>query len=118
MKVYIILSLCLLFASCHTKKATDSASSFREKLYDRELIDSLNERVLNCGDTLAYFELQMIHYIGEQRSTGFLYHAVIMSNKYNYKAASNDVYEILMDDSSVLDDKTKEMANYYLLKSK
>ncbi len=41
-----------------------------------------------------------------------------MSNKYNYKRASHDVYDILNYDSMVLDDITKQMANDYLLKSR
>ena len=41
-----------------------------------------------------------------------------MSNKYNYKRASFDVYDILTNDKKVLDDKTKKMANDYLEKSK
>lgn len=61
-------------------------------------MDSLNYLVLSKGDTLAYNELKGIHYIGEQKFTGFLYYALIMSNKYNYKVASFDVYDILTTD--------------------
>jgi hypothetical protein len=123
MKSYIII-ISFLFISCNKKENIDvvqsvnSASVFREKLYDKKLMDSLDNLVLNNGDTLAYNELKGIHYIGEQKFTGFLYYALIMSNKYNYKKASFDVYDILMSNDKVLDNKTKEIANEYLLKSK
>jgi hypothetical protein len=73
MKIYIILIFCLCF-SCKYKEQIDSASFFKEKLYDRKLMDSLHNCVLNNGDTLAYVELQTMHYIGQQRFTGFLYY--------------------------------------------
>jgi hypothetical protein len=41
-----------------------------------------------------------------------------MSNKYNYKVASFDVYDILMTNDKFLDIKSKKMADEYLLKSK
>src|SRR5437762_2982669 len=116
MKVRLILFCCLFF-SCG-KKAVDSGSIFRDKLYDNNLMDSLDNRVLNYGDTLAYSELKIIHYVGEQRFTGFLYYALIMSNKYNHKTASKDVYEILTINDGVLDNKTRKIAEDYLLKSK
>jgi hypothetical protein len=79
----------------------------------------LDNRVLNYGDTLAYNELEAIHRIGGQRFTGLLYYAVIMSNKYNYKKASSDVHDILTSNSEIiLDNKTKKIADEYLLKSK
>jgi hypothetical protein len=96
----------------------NSGSYFRRKLENKKLMDSLNDLVLSKGDTLAYNELKGIHYIGEQKFTGFLYYALIMSNKYNYKRASFDVYDILTIDKKVLDEKTKKMADEYLQKSK
>ncbi|MDR7370783.1 hypothetical protein [Flavobacterium aquidurense] len=123
MKPYILLLSCL-FLSCHKKdsletiKLTNSASYFREKLYNKKLMDSLDNLALNHGDTLAYYELKSIYYVGEQKLTGFLYHAMVMSNKYSYKKASFDVYDILTSNNEILDDKTRKMANEYLLKSK
>lgn len=121
----LIVILALLVISCNKKSSSEintfdsnSASYFREKLYNKKLMDSLNYLVLSKGDTLAYNELKGIHYIGEQKFTGFLYYALIMSNKYNYKVASFDVYDILTTEKKFLDEKTKKMANEYLLKSK
>jgi hypothetical protein len=123
MKRYIIFFIFLVI-SCNKKNCNETTISnnsvdyFREKLHNKKLIDSLNYLVLNKGDTLAYNQLKGIHYIGEQKFTGFLYYALIMSNKYNYKVASFDVYDILMTNDKFLDIKTKKMADEYLLKSK
>jgi hypothetical protein len=124
MKKYIIggiLMGCLLvlfFLIYEKPIRTDTPSTFMKKLNNYKLIDSLDNRVLNYGDTLAYGELRMIHYLAEQRSTGFLFYALVMSNKYNYGQASYDVYYILTHGDSTLDVKSKEMADYYLEKSK
>ena len=122
MKFYILF-LSFLIISCNKKsidttKTTNSASYFREKLYNKKLMDSLDNLALNNGDTIAYNELKGMYYVGEQKFTGFLYHAMIMSNKYNYKKASFDVYDILTSNNKILDRKTKELANEYLSKSK
>ena len=121
----LIIIFVLSVISCNNKGASEittsdnnSATYFREKLFNKKLMDSLNYLVLSKGDTLAYNELKGIHYIGEQKFTGFLYYALIMSNKYNYKVASFDVYDILTTEKKFLDIKTKKMANEYLLKSK
>ncbi|MBZ4037618.1 hypothetical protein K6T82_22845 [Flavobacterium sp. 17A] len=119
-----LVILIFVLISCNKKNndpiITDdnSASYFRRKLENKKLMDSLNDLVLSKGDTLAYNELKAIHYIGEQKFTGFLYYAMIMSNKYNYKVASFDVYDILTIDKKFLDEKTKKIAEEYLQKSK
>lgn len=116
--------LILLLISCNKKNndaiVTDdnSASYFRRKLENKKLMDSLDYLVMSKGDTLAYNELKAIHYIGEQKFTGFLYYALIMSNKYNYKIASYDVYDILTTNEKFLDKETRSMADEYLIKSK
>jgi hypothetical protein len=105
-----------LFFSC--QKSTNSQTAFREKLQDKELTDSLYDRALHHGDTVAYLKLRMIYYIGGSRKEDFLYYSLIMSNKYKYKEAAHDVYFILSDGDNILDDQTREMANDYLMKSK
>ncbi|MFD2942411.1 hypothetical protein [Flavobacterium notoginsengisoli] len=123
MKWSIIIFIFLL-VSCNKKNNTEIVSDsnsgilFREKLHNKKLIDSLDYLVLSKGDTLAYNELKGIHYIGEQKFTGFLYYALIMSNKYNYKVASFDVYDILTTNEKILDKETRSMADEYLIKSK
>ncbi|MNG05112.1 hypothetical protein D3C84_882860 [compost metagenome] len=120
----IVVILALAFA-CNKKEepkvhitSENSGTFFKEKLSNQKLMDSLENRALFNGDTLAYNELKGIYYIGEQKVTGLLYYSLIMSNKYNYKRASYDVYDILTHDKKALDDKTKKMANDYLEKSR
>jgi hypothetical protein len=111
-----VIFICWLLISC--QKTTNSEISFGEKLNDRKLTDSLYDRALQNGDTLAYLNLRAIYYIGGSRTKDFLYYSLMMSNKYNYKVAAGDVYFILTEGDSILDVKTQETADYYLLKSK
>ncbi|SNR40771.1 hypothetical protein [Flavobacterium sp. ov086] len=122
--ILIVVILALAFA-CNKKEeakvnitSENSGTFFKKKLSNQKLMDSLENRALFNGDTLAYNELKGIYYIGGQKVTGLLYYSLIMSNKYNYKRASYDVYDILTHDKKVLDDKTKKMANDYLKKSR
>jgi hypothetical protein len=122
--IIIVVILALAFA-CNKKEepkvnitSENSGTFFKEKLSNQKLMDSLENCTLLNGDTLAYNELKGIYYIGGQTVTGLLYYSLIMSNKYNYKRASFDVYDILTHDKKVLDDKTKKMANDYLERSK
>ncbi|KAF2341917.1 hypothetical protein [Flavobacterium tistrianum] len=124
MKWSVIILISVLF-SCNEKNNDvivtsddNSGSYFRRKLENKKLMDSLDYLVLSKGDTLAYNELKAIHYIGEHKFTGFLYYALIMSNKYNYKVASFDVYDILTTNEKYLDVETRKIADEYLLKSK
>jgi len=122
--ILIVVILALAFA-CNKKEeakvnitSENSGTFFKKKLSNQKLMDSLENRALFNGDTLAYNELKGIYYIGGQKVTGLLYYSLIMSNKYNYKRASYDVYDILTHDKKVLDDKTKKMANDYFKKSR
>jgi hypothetical protein len=120
--VFIFLSvLFLAIVSCHnpeTEKDVNSVSYFIEKLSNKELVDSLSDRALNKGDTLAYANLKAIFYIGEQRSSGFLFYALVMSNKYNYCQAYVDVHQILNNNDIILDTTTKKISLNYLEKNK
>lgn len=114
--VISIVIIFTFFAACQSK--TDGGiSAYREKLHGTKLIDSLDNRALNHGDTLAYKQLREIYYLGEQRLTGFLFYAIVMSNKHHYKAASQDVYDILNFREQTLDSATLRMADEYLSRS-
>ncbi|MEA9414172.1 hypothetical protein [Flavobacterium sp. PL02] len=119
----IFFILLIIFAACKKENNVDeivesenSASYFQKKLNNLVLMDSLSKRVTEYGDTIAYFEIQSIYNIAEQKRTSALYYALIMANKYNYNQAYYDVYEIL--NSTEIDNKTKEIANEYLKKYK
>ena len=119
---FFLLSL-LIIVACKKEnndveivESENSASYFQKKLNNLVLMDSLSKRVTEYGDTKAYFEIQSIYNIAEQKNTSALYYALIMANKYNYNQAYYDVYEIL--NSTNADNKTKEIANEYLKKYK
>lgn len=119
---FFILSL-LIIVACKKEnndeeivESENSASYFQKKLNNLVLMDSLSKRVTEYGDTKAYFEIQSIYNIAEQKSTSALYYSLIMANKYNYNQAYYDVYQIL--NSKNADNKTKEIANEYLKKYK
>ncbi len=123
--IIIVVLILVLFFSCKKKEEAkvnytdeNSGTVFSEKLSNQKLMDSLEKLVLYSGDTLAYNQLKGIHYIGEQKLAGLLYYSLIMSNKYNYKKASYDVYDILTYDEKAVDEKTKKMAKEYLDMSK
>jgi hypothetical protein len=109
-----IVFISTLFTSCQTE-TTGGISLYSEKLHNAKLIDSLDNLALNKGDTLAYLQLREIHYLGEQRLTGFLFYALVMANKHHYKAASQDVYDILKFKEQVLDSTTLRLADEYLV---
>lgn len=117
-----IFILLLIFAACKKEnekiivEEENSASYFQKKMNNIQLMDSLSKRIIDHGDTKAYFEIQSIYNIGEQRQTSALYYALIMANKYHYNQAYYDVYYIL--NSPKVDNKTREMANEYLKKYK
>jgi hypothetical protein len=122
-KISLSLLLLLIIVACKKEnndeeiiKSENSASYFQKKLNNIVLMDSLSKRVTEYGDTKAYFEIQSIYNIAEQKNTSALYYALIMANKYNYNQAYYDVYEIL--NSTNADNKTKEIANEYLKKYK
>lgn len=119
----LLLLLLLIIVACKKEnndeeiiESENSASYFQKKLNNIVLMDSLSKRVTEYGDTKAYFEIQSIYNIAEQKNTSALYYALIMANKYNYNQAYYDVYEIL--NSTNADNKTKEIANEYLKKYK
>jgi hypothetical protein len=120
LKIFILL---LIIVACKKENNDDkiivsenSASYFQKKLNNLILMDSLSKRVIEHGDAEAYFEIQSIYNIAEQKRTSALYYAIIMANKYNYNQAYYDVYEIL--NSTNADNKTKKIANEYLKKYK
>ncbi len=112
--LFLLISTIVLFMACQTE-TTGGIGLYREKFHDLQLIDSLGNLALNRGDTLAYKQLREIYYLGEGRLTGFLFHALVMSNKYHYKKASQDVYDILKYREETLDSITLKIADEYFV---
>ena len=111
-KIGVIFCLCLLFCNC------DSRSPL---IKDEKTLRSLIDKALNENDEFAYSEVRA-HYFSEERLQDFCYYAIKMANKYDYPDAYYDVFRTLTLTENVpidsLDNKTKCLALYYLLKSK
>ncbi|WP_308601535.1 hypothetical protein [uncultured Dysgonomonas sp.] len=119
MKLYfIIITLSFLLVSCNEKEKI-SASDF-PKMSDKDHID-LIEKAINLNDTNAYLKLTQYHGIYGNMDE-ILFVALEMANKNRYSQAYYDVYWILTHFEGYnwiekLEDKTKCLALYYLLKS-
>jgi len=111
-KIGVIFCLCLLFCNC------DSRSPL---IKDDKTLRSLIDKALNENDEFVYSEVRA-HYFSEERLQDFCYYAIKMANKYDYPDAYYDVFRTLTLTENVpidsLDNKTKCLALYYLLKSK
>lgn len=111
-KISILFCLCVLFCNC------DSPSS---SIKDKKTLERLMDKALNENDEFAYCEVRS-HFFSEERLQDFCYYAIKMANKYDYPDAYYDVFRTLTLTENVpidsLDNKTKCLALYYLLKSK
>lgn len=135
MKYNKIIGLILssIIVSCGSNSNSDSKSESKEvslksdtleeyaPLTDRARVSRLMDSIYSFGDTNAYSSLSSDYFISS-RLDEFLYYALIMANKYNYSKAYFDVYYTLShpysgEEFQELDDRTKRMALYYLLKA-
>lgn len=111
-KIGAIFCLCLLFYSCEVPSSS---------IKDEKTLRSLIDKALNENDEFAYSEVRS-HFFSEERLQGFCYYAIKMANKYDYPDAYYDVFRTLTLTENVaidsLDNKTKCLALYYLLKSR
>ncbi len=111
-KIGVIFCLCLLFCNC------DSRSPL---IKDDKTLRSLIDKALNENDEFAYSEVRA-HYFSEERLQDFCYYAIKMANKYDYPDAYYDVFVTLTltENKPIdsLDNKTRCLALYYLLKAK
>lgn len=134
----IIIILSLFFFSCKDKiekKAIPENESSTLSLYlqyfnDKNKVDSLMDKIVNKGDTLAYKDLSMIYALSGHRSD-YLRVSLIMANKYQYTQAYYDVYNDLyrtnsyisgnkeetIEDLNMLDKDTRNLAFKYLEKA-
>lgn len=88
----------------------------------KDSLDRLEHQALTQGDTMAYMYAASAHF-QEGSDAEFLYTSLIMANKYHYSDAYYGVYTALAhsnlnDSYETLDDDTKFIALYYLLKAK
>lgn len=111
-KIGAIFCLCLLFYSCEVPSSS---------IKDEKTLRSLIDKALNENDEFAYSEVRS-HFFSEERLQDFCYYAIKMANKYNYPDAYYDVFVALTltENKPIdsLDNKTRCLALYYLLKAK
>lgn len=88
---------------------------------NNKLTDSLLNLALNKGDEKAYNTVAG-NFILDANYEGLLYYSLQMANKYNSPEAHFHIFLILSNPNNVqpfeqLDDKTKNLALYHLVKS-
>lgn len=111
-KIGVIFCLCLLFCNCEVPSSS---------IKDEKTLRSLIDKALNENDESAYREVRN-YFMLEEKFQDFSYYAIKMANKYDYPDAYYDVFRTLTltENKPIdsLDNKTKCLALYYLLKSK
>jgi len=120
MKTLIYIVFFLLIICCNNKQddiveSINTGQVFDEKFNNKNLRDSLAKKAIYSNDTLAYKELKGIYYLSGSTNE-FLYYALLMFNRNNYKSSANDIYFIL--NRTKMDKKTDNFASDYLKKSK
>jgi len=112
-KNIIFFVVICMFLSCIQHPKTDLNNQYRTS--------ELLKKVLEEGDTTAYYEIS-VDFFMDDKSEHFLYYALIMANKYNNRQANYDVYNILTylscNKIETLDSVTKNLALYHLEKAK
>jgi hypothetical protein len=88
---------------------------------NKSVIDSLIDRAINKGDTMAYNEVHG-YFLIENLDDKFFYNSIIMAHKYKYSEAYFDVFWTLThpktgETFTELDKETQNLALYYLIKS-
>lgn len=122
MKISILIIFSLVFFNCKDKiekkiipknESKSTVSLYLEYFNDRKKTDSLMDKILYKGDTLAYRELSMIYGLSGHRSD-YIRVSILMANKFKYKQAYYDVYTTLYRLNSYLNgekEETKESLN-------
>ena len=110
----IIIYFLLVLAACSESKTPSDVID--DKKYITELIGNIER-----GDTIAYNEgFSGLRYTWPTHA--FLIYSLKMANKYDYPKAYYDVYFLLSQSNTGeyltdMDNKTRDLALYYLLKS-
>ena len=118
MRKLTLIAYFLLIIGCNKKndiiESVNTGQVFGEKFDNKNLRDSLAKKAIYSNDTLAYKELKGIYYLSGNTNE-FLYYALLMFNRNNYKSSANDIYFIL--NRTKMDKKTDNFASDYLKKS-
>lgn len=121
---YLLSSLLVLsLALCCTKKKKSQITEsipFEVSLTG-DSISKLIDNALNLGDLSSYNKASSYFFLRD-KSEDFLFTSFIMANKYNCSEAYYHVYKILnstrnQEKLDSLDEQTKRIALFYLLRS-
>lgn len=126
---HIVFLFAISFIGCHGKEKTkqdglEVASRPTNPINDKKLIRELIDSALLNGNQRAYNTVSTYHFV-DRKEQDFFYNALTMANKHNSAIAHYDVFMTFAMSSSYgiqknimyLDEKTKNFALYYLLKS-
>ena len=110
----IIIIFTFVFCGCNksnvkdnqTIVSTNTVSYYDDKFQDRIKMDSLRNRILNHGDTIAYKNAREIYILSGYRKEFFTY-AIIMSSKYKYSQAGADIKFLFNYKTDSLSSETK-----------
>ena len=123
----ILIFIFTLMTSCNQesksvkKNKTSSEMIGGINLEDLQEMEKYKTEVMQSGDISSYLHLQQF-FVDRLRFEELLFCSLIMANKYNYRPAYFNVFMCLKftdknGEFEKLDDVTKSLAMYYLLRS-
>jgi hypothetical protein len=117
-KIICVVSVILFFVSCNKKvEEINTGQKYLKDFNNSKKMEELSNKILNKGDTIAFWELYDIYaFSGHQKE--FLWYTLRMATDYEYHGAYYEAYFILHTDLEIEKHVVvNKMANYYLLKS-
>lgn len=117
-KIICVVSVIIFFVSCNKKvEEFTPAQKYLKDFDNNKKMAELSNKVLNEGDTIAFWEMADIYALsGHQKE--FLFYTLRMATDYEFHGAYYEAYFILHTDYDIERHKVvNKMANYYLLKS-
>ena len=112
-KIKVTICLCLISVLYSCGKKQEIACSMN---YVGRPIAELEKLVMEKGDTTAFEDLYIAELDSDYPSSEVFPYALLMANKYNYKAAYGYVYDCLTSmfgDTVKMDERSRAMALYY-----
>ncbi|MFH6987970.1 hypothetical protein ACHRVW_09510 [Flavobacterium collinsii] len=119
MKKFIcVVSVIIFFVSCNKKvEEINTAQKYLKDFDNNKKMEELSNKILNKGDTIAFWEMSEIYALSGHRKE-FLWYTLRMATDYEYAGAYYEAYAILDTDLEIeKHELVNKMANYYLLKS-
>lgn len=117
-KIICAVSVILFFVSCNKKvEEINTGQKYLKDFDNNKKMEELSNKILNKGDTIAFWEMSEIYALSGHRKE-FLWYTLRMATDYEYSGAYYEAYSILRTDLDIEKHVVvNKMANYYLLKS-